>query len=87
MKKRLVIIAVLLLIVLTFAGCEKTFTPDPAVREFLDTGLTAEKAYSRIAKAGYKETRTVQNKAGEIKGQLISEVQIDKSRPQACLFR
>ena len=79
MKKKLVLVLVLLLIALTFTGCERDFTPDPAVREFLNTGLTAEKAYSRIAKASYTEERTLQNKQGQIKGQLNTEVKLDKS--------
>lgn len=79
MKKKLVIVLALLLIVLAFAGCERDFTPDPAVREFLNTGLTAEKAYNSIAKASYTETRTLQNKQGVVKAQFVSEVSLDKS--------
>ena len=78
-KKRLLLLLLVAIVAFSLVGCEKKYTPDPAVEQFLNTGLTAEKAYAAISKAGYTELRTVQDKQGNIKGTYSSVVQIDKS--------
>lgn len=80
MKRKFVTIVVLLLAICLFAGCEREFTPDPAVREYLNNGMTAEKAYDQIAKVSYTETRSLVNTNGEV-GTFYSEVHLDKSDP------
>ena len=79
MKKLTVIVLLVLLITVVLAGCDPKYTPDPAVEQYLNSGLTGEKAYAAITKAGYIEYRTIQDKQGNIKGTYKSEVQIDKS--------
>ena len=79
MKKLTVIVLVVLLITVVFAGCDPKYTPDPAVEQYLNTGLTGEKAYAALSKASYTEARTIQDKQGNIKGSFTSEVQIDKT--------
>lgn len=78
MKKKFAIVLLLLFVVIAVAGCQKEYTPDPAVREFLNTGLTAEKAYAKLATAKYTEVRTLLNKQGEQTGKLVTEVYLDK---------
>lgn len=78
MRKKLVIVILLVAAVLLVA-CEKEYEPDPAVREFLNNGMTAEKAYARIATAAYTEIRTISDKQGTIKGSFCSEIFMDKS--------
>ena len=79
MKKKLTILIVLLVVVVAFAGCEKRYTPDPAVEQFLGNGMTAEGAFAQIAKVDYKTTITVQDKQGNEQGTNVLEVEFDKS--------
>ncbi len=79
MKKKFAAILLLLAVLCMFAACSKEYDPDPAVKEYLNNGMTAEQAYSRIATATYTETRTLQNKQGVTKGNFFSEVFLDKT--------
>lgn len=78
MKKKIAILFVILAICLCFAGCEKKYTPDPAVEQFLNTGLTAKAAYDKIGKASYVTTITVLDDDTET-GTNVVEVQFDKT--------
>ena len=79
MKRKLSIILLLVLTICVLVSCEREYTPDPAVREYLNNGMTAAKAYSQIDTVYYEETRSLQNKAGETRGKFYSEVSMDKS--------
>lgn len=75
--KRIAIVLIVLLSALTLAGCEETYTPDPAVEQYLNTGLTAEKAFDKLDGASYTTVETKQNKQGQILGKTVTEVAID----------
>ena len=77
--RRVIAIVLLLSAICLLAGCNREYTPDPAVREYLNNGMTAEKAYAQLATATYTETRTIQNKQGDVRGTFRSEVSIDKT--------
>ena len=79
MKKKITIVLLLVLIICLSTGCERGYTPNPAVREYLNNGMTAERAYEQIATASYVETRSIQNKLGKVSGAFRSEVSLDKS--------
>ena len=79
MRKKASLILLLVLTVCLFAACSREYTPDPAVKQYLNNGMTAEKAYTQIARASYVETRTLQNKAGDVRGSFRSEVSLDKT--------
>ena len=79
MKRKLSIILLLLLTLFALVACDREYKPDPAVKEYLNNGMTAEKAYSQIDTVYYEETRSIQNKAGETRGKFYSEVSMDKS--------
>ena len=85
--KRFVLLLIVVVVAFSLIGCEKKYTPDPAVEQFLNTGLTAEKAYAAISKAAYTELRTIQDKQGNIKGTYTAEVEIDKSNPDELYLR
>ena len=78
-KKRLLLLLIVVLVAFSLTSCDKKYTPDPAVEQYLNTGLTGEKAYAALNKAGYVETRTIQDKQGNVKGTFWSQVQIDKT--------
>ena len=78
MKKKLAIFSLVLMIVVTFAGCQKQYTPDPAVEQYMSVGMTAEGAFERIAKVSYTTKTTVQDKE-KVTGQNFLEVEFDKS--------
>lgn len=79
MKRKVSTILLFVLVICLFVGCEREYTPDPAVREYLNNGMTAAHAYEQIATASYVETRTLQNKLGEVRGTFRSEVSLDKT--------
>lgn len=79
MKRKLAIILLLILVVCLLASCNREYEPAPAVKEYLNNGMTAEQAYAQLATASYTETRTLQNKQGEVKGTFRSEVNLDKT--------
>lgn len=78
MKKSALVI-LLILVIVVFAGCEPHYTPDPAVEQYLNTGLTAEKAFARLNKAGYTEERTTLNKQEQQTAKTTVNVQADYS--------
>lgn len=75
--KRIAIVLIILLLALTLTSCEETYTPDPAVEQYLNTGLTAEKAFDKLDGASYTTVETKQNKQGQILGKTVTEVAID----------
>ena len=79
MRKKASLILLLVLTVCLFAACSREYTPDPAVKQYLNNGMTAAKAYEKIATANYVEIRTLQNKLGEVRGRFRSEVSLDKT--------
>ena len=79
MRKKLSLILLLLFVLCLFAACERKYDPDPAVKEYLNNGMTAAKAYEQINTAAYTETRSIQNKNGDVSGTFRSEVTLDKS--------
>ena len=87
MKKRLSALFVLLAVVVALVGCERNFTPDPAVEQYLNTGLTAKAAFSKIAKASYTTTISLQDKQGVEKGSNVQEVEFDKTNADSLFYR
>ena len=81
MKKKLAILLLFAAVIFVMAACEREYTPDPAVKEYLNNGMSAINAYDHIAKASFVETRSVKNKAGEVHGSYRSEISMDKSDP------
>lgn len=82
MKMRvLAIVAVIALLFCT--GCSRQTEPDPEVEAFLNTGISAEKAYESVTKVEYTVHQSQQNKAGEETGGYDLHVKIDKSNPDA----
>ena len=80
-KKRLLLLLLVVLVAFSFVGCKTKYTPDPAVEQYLNTGLTAEQAYESISSVSYVEKRTNEDKQGNVKGTLVSRVEMDKSDP------
>jgi len=79
MKKIFAIILLCTLFAVTFAGCEKKYVPDPAVEQFLNSGLTAQKAYDKLANVSYSSVSVTQNKSGEEQGRQTDDVVIGLS--------
>lgn len=86
MKKTAIVLALLLVALLSLSGCEKQYTPDPAVEQFLNTGLTADKAYAQIVSATYTTTNRVQNAEGEETGVNTVNVSFDISDKDNPLY-
>lgn len=78
MKKSLLIVASILCLLLC-TGCTKKTVPDPEVEAYLNTGITAQKAYDAVAQVDYTVTQSKQNKAGEESGSYVFRVSIDKT--------
>ena len=78
MKKKLTILILILVLTVVFAGCERQYDPDPAVEQYMSIGMTAEGAFAKIAKVAYTTTITVQDKAENIKGTNVLEVEFEK---------
>ena len=76
----------LLAVVVLLVGCERNFTPDPAVEQYLNTGLTARAAYDKIAKASYTTTLSLQDKSGVEKGRNVQQIQFDKSNGESLSY-
>ena len=68
------------------AGCERNFTPDPAVEQYLNTGLTATAAFNKIAKANYTTTINLQDKNGAEKGSNVQTVSFDKTNADSLTY-
>lgn len=77
MKKRLKAVWAVFAILLC-VGCSRQTTPDPAVEAFLNTNLSAKKAYDTVAAVEYTVRQSQQNKAGEETGGYTLTVKIDK---------
>lgn len=82
MKKRLIAM-VTVLVMLLLVGCTRYTTPDPAVEAFLNTELTAQKAFDAVAQVEYTVRQSRQNKDGEEVGSSDLWIKIDKTDPQA----
>lgn len=85
MKKAAIVVA-LLLVLLTFVGCEKKYTPDPEVEQYLNTGLTPDKAYSRIVSVSYTTQNTVKDKNGTVTGENKVQVEFDISDAENLIY-
>ncbi len=81
MKMRILAIAAALILLLC-TGCSKQIQPNPEVEAFLNTDITAEKAYDAVAKVEYTVHQSKQNKAGQETGGYDLHVKIDKTDPQ-----
>lgn len=79
MKKILPIILCILLSLSIFVGCERTYTPDPAVEQFLDGGISAQKALAAVNIAKYTVTETRKSRNDDVLGVQITDVFIDLS--------
>lgn len=81
MKKRLVAVALGIALILSLAGCGKKTTPDPAVEAYLNTEISAQKAFDAVTRVEYTVTQKQQSKAGNESGSYIFHISIDKSDP------
>lgn len=81
MKRLNLIFFVMLLLICTFAGCSKKTKPDPAVEAYLNTEISAQKAYDAVKQVSYTVTQKQQSKAGNETGSYVFEINIDKSDP------
>lgn len=79
MKKKLTLVIALLILLVALVGCEKDYVPDPAVEEYLNGGLSAQKAFDALTSVSYETTITVQNKNGDELGKQISTASFDVS--------
>lgn len=79
MKRKFTLILALLLIILALVGCEKNYVPNPAVEQYLNSGLTAQKAFDALTTVSYVTTTTILNKAGDELGKQVSNVRFDVS--------
>ncbi len=80
MRKRLFAAVVMVALAATiFIGCETTYTPDPQVEQFLNTGLTASSSYDAVATASYIDTKVLTDLQGNELGVSRCEVTIDKT--------
>lgn len=77
MKRKITLIVTLLLVLTVFASCEKDYIPDPAVEQYLNSGLSAQKAFDAIASVSYKTVTTVLDKSDKELGKQVSEVHFD----------
>lgn len=78
MKKK-IFAGILMLVLLMCAGCEEKTVPDPEVEAYLNTEITAQKAYDAVAQVEYTVFQSQQNKAGEESGSYRYTVKIDKT--------
>ncbi len=77
MRRTVNIVVLMLALLLVFVGCEKNYTPDPSVEQFLNTNISGKKAYDSLKSAHYTTNITVQNKKGETNGTESTEVFLD----------
>ena len=67
-------------------GCAKKTVPDPSVERFLNTEISAQKAFDAVDVVDYTVTEQQTNKAGEVNGGYTFIVHIDKTDPKhLCL--
>lgn len=67
---------------LTLVACEKNYNPNPAVEQYLNSGLTAQKAFDKIADCAYTATLTLIDKSGNTLGTQETTVSFDVSDKQ-----
>lgn len=79
MKKSLTLILTLIILLVALIGCEKNYDPDPAVEQYLNSGLTAQKAFDALSSVSYQTVTTILNKNGDEQGKQVSQVQFDVS--------
>ena len=78
MRKKL-LIAVLIIIAALLT--EKKTVPNTEVEAFLNTGISAQKAFDAVDYAEYTVTQRQQNKRGQESGSYTFHIMIDKSDP------
>ena len=81
MNKRLVAVALGIALILSLAGCGKKTTPDPAVEAYLNTEISAQKAFDAVTQVEYTVTQSQQNKVGDESGSYVFHIMIDKADP------
>lgn len=79
MNKRLLATLLALVALACLVGCEKTYTPDAEVEQYLNTGLTAAKSYAAVATVTYSVTELRATLDGKSTGAFVNEVSIDKT--------
>lgn len=79
MRKIFTLVLTLLILSAALVGCEKDYVPDPAVEQYLNSGLTAQKAFDALSSVSYETTTTILNKDGEEQGKQVSNVRFDVS--------
>lgn len=79
MKKTLTLVLTLLILLAALVGCEKDYVPDSAVEQYLNSGLTAQKAFDALSSVSYQTITTVLNKNGDEQGKQVNNVQFDVS--------
>lgn len=79
MKKVFAILLVVLMV--TLSACGSATTPDPKVEAFLNTELSAQKAYDAIETATYTTTIRHETKDGTVQGTSEYFVNLDKRDP------
>ena len=82
MKRKLTLVLTLLILLAALVACEQNYVPDPAVEEYLNSGLTASKAFDALSSVSYQTTTTILNKNGDEQGKQISQVRFDVSDKQ-----
>ncbi|MDE6441576.1 MAG: hypothetical protein K2L12_02335 [Clostridia bacterium] len=70
--KKIVIIATLILACVFSVGCQKKYVPDPAVEEYLNSGLTAQKAFDKLSSCEYTSSEIFLGEDDEEKGRQVS---------------
>lgn len=68
-----------MLAVTMLIGCEATYTPDPQVEQFLNTGLSASSSYDAVATASYTDTKVLTDLQGNELGVSSCSVTINKA--------
>lgn len=63
-------------------GCAKKTVPDANVEKYLNTEISAQRAYSAVDIVDYTVTEQQTNKAGEVNGGYTFVVHIDKTDPE-----
>lgn len=85
-KKITILVTVLLLFGVLLSGCRKQYTPRPEVEQYLNSGLTAEKSFEKIAECNYTSTVTIQNKNGSEQGKQTNKVSFNVTDKENLLL-
>lgn len=70
---------ILLLVGILLTGCQRQYTPRPEVEQYLNSGLTAEKSFEKIAEVSYTTVISVQNKKGDEQGKQENKISFNVS--------